>query len=84
METCVEAELRYCSYMETCVQEELKLCTYVNLSRFTARKTCCVHVHSFSSSLNTNLHSNSCAFENSQVCCRNVCILIDRDLIRIH
>ena len=32
METCVEGELRYCSYMETCVQEELKLCTYVNLS----------------------------------------------------
>ena len=72
METCVEAELRYCSYMETCVQEELKLCTYVNLSRATARKTCCVHVHSFSSSLNTN-HSNSCAFEIPK-CAAEMCV----------
>ena len=29
MQTCVQEELKLCSYMQTCVQEELKLCSYM-------------------------------------------------------
>ena len=43
-----------------------------------------MYIHSFSSSLNTNLHSNSYAFEIPK-CAAEMCLFhIDRDLIRIH
>ena len=29
MQTCVQEELKKCSYIQTCVQEELKLCRYI-------------------------------------------------------
>ena len=29
MQTCVQEELKQCSYMQTCVQEELKQCSYM-------------------------------------------------------
>ena len=30
MQTCVQEDLKQCSYMQTCVQEELKQCSYIH------------------------------------------------------
>ena len=46
MQTCVQEELKQCSYMQTCVQEELKQCSYMQtcvqeeLNRCSCMQTC--------------------------------------------
>ena len=45
MQTCVQEELKLCSYMQTCVQEELQLCSYIIIQTCVQQGTAAVYIH---------------------------------------
>ena len=56
MQTCVQEELKQCSYMQTCVQEELKQCSY--------RQTCVqdeMKLSTWTEAVSLYMHADLCS-----------------------
>ena len=59
MKTCVQEELKLCSYMQTCVQEELQLCSYIIIQSCVQQGTAAVYIHVYTCRLVLKMYTAS-------------------------